>query len=737
MSFSYWQNALEPRISRVTDAKDPDDPYKSAPLARMTLEMEERAIRSILSRVRAELNTLLPVNRLPSSILQRIFLFLAAEEPVPNESWMMHDRNSKHWTKVTYVCSSWRRAALRCPALWVSPPLVLGSWRFYAFIGRSMDEPLSLYLDDMGELSHQLLATALAENLARVRVIDVSVVVGEPVLATLAQPAPLLEVLRIFPSKGAQEFPEVPLMDMGTLFAHQAPRLHTLVLRGFTSFPLQPAIFENIRTLHIAHRHIEDLLRLPDTGQTEKAVPNAELLEAGPDATTVQPTWHAPDPEEFILTLASIRHLEDLSLDGCLPQLWKSAGTPVDLRHLRRLSVSGRFLVCVWFFENARVPPTCRVRILAPSPGNGTADTPRMIMALRLSGYLEQDGRDTPSPEGANGAAPPDATDGATDEGAASGPGNDVPVESGNDTDLEMLTDLALTDRDSNADSGSSTDDAPAFFRSMRLLTWSSKTHHILHIGTWRSTPHTPPPLTSPADLTLELVATPPRPHYTTAVIPLHHLALPLSKLRALHTAPTLFADSHPLCWRAALGACPALHELHASGPSGKDLLAALAPRAGFPPPTSTAPRAQLAHMPVSGPSGAERRIAEADDLAELARADAPRTRTRILFPRLCVLTLRDVDLEADYGRGQMAVGWKVLLRTLLARRRSAGRGGGGLERVRLGPKGAFDGEAERYWVERVEAETGVIIEEAGEESEEEAVRWEEIRREIALPRKD
>jgi hypothetical protein len=656
---SYWQKALEPRISRLTSAMDPHDSYMSVPLARMTLESEERAIRTILSRVRSEVNKLSPTHKLSTAILQNIFLFLADAEPVPNESWSTRDRERMHWIKITYVSSQWRKAALACAPLWASPPVGLGSGRFYTFLGRSAGVPLALRFNETSELSVQLLLTAVDEQLHRIRALDASASLPQEVIQTLTQPAPILEVLRICP-RGTE--PVSDALDMpAQLFAGQAPRLHTIVLRGFSSFPLQPSILSNVVTLHV---------------------------------TRGAKTYAGPSAAELSATLASLQRVEDLALHGCLPGNNEVVQEPTDLRHLRRLAVSGAFVSCGKFFVNVKVPSTCRIHVLSTEfPKDSKTELPRMVDALQSSGYL-------------------------------------LPGE---------------------------------FFRAMRLVCWESKNQHCAQIATWRGEPSPPSaadPVTAftaaPCDLVLEFKLE--AKDECGALAPmLRLLRLPLQRLRTLWVGGRAFYESDPLCWPIALGDCQDLEELYTEGIAGRDVVAALAP---CPNPELTIEQqimaarttllantaAQTEPEGIRATASAETGLAKSDgatqhqetsplrkkrrvnvgpwvprkehtrpvlftlaacglfrDMVKRACADA--RAPHVLFPRLRTLALvRDVDLEGDYGCGQMAVAWKVLQRVLLARREA----GCPLGRVALCPAALEEG---RYWTGRVAQETGVVFE--------------------------
>ena len=166
----YWQSALDNRLASVDNTLRKDGTEPEPRLVRMQLDLEARAMRSMVSQLHQKLNELAHASTLPSEILQQIFLVLSIHEPVPNATWRTRARESCHWTKVLNVCRKYRQAALACPELWSSPPLGLGSARFNAFMARSQDSPIDLRLESPGDLPATLLCESLQdpEDLARV-----------------------------------------------------------------------------------------------------------------------------------------------------------------------------------------------------------------------------------------------------------------------------------------------------------------------------------------------------------------------------------------------------------------------------------------------------------------------------------------------------------------------------------------------------------------------------------------
>ncbi|VDC08002.1 unnamed protein product [Peniophora sp. CBMAI 1063] len=378
MSFSYWQTALDSRLRVVDGILHKDDLEPDQRLVRMQLELEARAMRSMISQLNQKLNKLCRASDLPSAALQRIFLILSAYESVPNETWPTRTREHCHWTKVLDICRTWREAALACPHLWSSHPLGLGSARFNAFMARSRDSPINLRLGDAGELPATLLSETLQEpdDYIRIATLESTVRLGEDALQALTGCAPLLETLRIVPAGILQEQESMNLPD--GLLGGQAPRLRHLALRGFSTFFSQIAIVTNIVSLNISRGVDHD--------------------------SYTRPSWPI-----LRLLLEALVNIDELILHGCLPVASKSAGSvndaleldnaqtpdhaPSDLLHLRSLDVSGELEALVRLFESITLQPTCVLRVQLRDPRSNVHG---MTESLSTSGFRPSHGEYQP-----------------------------------------------------------------------------------------------------------------------------------------------------------------------------------------------------------------------------------------------------------------------------------------------------------------------------------------------------
>lgn len=92
------------------------------------------------AHLRARLNALLPIARLPPEILGEIFSFyLLATKAI--DSWSSQDYR---WLVVTHVCHHWREVALNTPGLWTVIAVPGNLERTQAYISRSKQAPLRI-----------------------------------------------------------------------------------------------------------------------------------------------------------------------------------------------------------------------------------------------------------------------------------------------------------------------------------------------------------------------------------------------------------------------------------------------------------------------------------------------------------------------------------------------------------------------------------------------------------------
>ncbi|KAF9012882.1 hypothetical protein BDZ89DRAFT_475348 [Hymenopellis radicata] len=120
-----------------------------------------------------------PARRIPSEVLQEIFLFAAVDSPLPVHPSTVGGDSDDHtcdslsvrslpWV-ITFVCRRWRGVATHCPTLWSHIRLQVHKYRNFAipkslalnlFLRRSGASLLSVYIHSIIDISeHPVLAT--------------------------------------------------------------------------------------------------------------------------------------------------------------------------------------------------------------------------------------------------------------------------------------------------------------------------------------------------------------------------------------------------------------------------------------------------------------------------------------------------------------------------------------------------------------------------------------------------
>ncbi|KAF8916278.1 hypothetical protein CPB85DRAFT_351952 [Mucidula mucida] len=130
-------------------------------------------------------NMLAPISRLPVEVLCQIFILTTYTTCPPL------------WMAVTHVCSQWRAAALKCPAMWSYITFERPSRWTNEMLQRSMEAPLTLHVLDHWRLNRMLktVSTAL-EHIGRTVELRLR---GDfsTLTKSLNQPAPNLHTLTL------------------------------------------------------------------------------------------------------------------------------------------------------------------------------------------------------------------------------------------------------------------------------------------------------------------------------------------------------------------------------------------------------------------------------------------------------------------------------------------------------------------------------------------------------------
>ncbi|KAI0061499.1 hypothetical protein BV25DRAFT_762979 [Artomyces pyxidatus] len=325
----FWSTTVYGRLSRFCDAER----HGSAELCasvRQALRAERAAMEAELRTLDLRIFALSPAHpsRLPPEILVHIFSYLfAVRTDLSCYSTKHLQLAIEQSARVTHVCQRWREVALGAPLLWrnIIVPLKSEEWSRTIY-NRAQLVPIVLFWLRQKEWSlapGQRQAPPLPiEDLARVEQLKLASYDGEAdALAKLLRtPAPILEVAEVF----CQHVD----MSPADLFAGHAPRLRSLFLNQFPSFPWNSPILSNLVCLEIR---------------------NDRMNVAG----------HA-SPDSVLHALQKMPALEALALCNCLPKFPRDSAVLEALivvpSRLRLLELHGSLRDCVGFCQHLIFP---------------------------------------------------------------------------------------------------------------------------------------------------------------------------------------------------------------------------------------------------------------------------------------------------------------------------------------------------------------------------------------------
>jgi hypothetical protein len=185
-------------------------------LLRTKIKLEEKAV-ALQKQLR---NAHSPVNRFPSEVLARIFLFRRPH------SWI--DSGLQDFLRVTQVCAYWRMSALSHPMLWNLVPCQNAATTDWML---TRAKSANLVYRGLGYARHTRNARREAEllqDMSRVQVLELQGVqryLRAALHSSLERPAPVLETLEL--TKVFKDKSSTPIL----LFGGQLPKLRELHIR--------------------------------------------------------------------------------------------------------------------------------------------------------------------------------------------------------------------------------------------------------------------------------------------------------------------------------------------------------------------------------------------------------------------------------------------------------------------------------------------------------------------------
>ncbi|KAI0054792.1 hypothetical protein BV25DRAFT_1833527 [Artomyces pyxidatus] len=272
----FWSSVLQGRLTAIhCDSEDVDT---RDDVARMTRDLHDElaAIQRASRRVKAQLNHLRPISRLPPEIFAHILRLYAASErphcepvivvnndydyePMPREIL----RSGLGWLKATHVCRRWRQIALEHTELWRQVDATLGYRWAQEMISRAKSASLSLTVD-ISISRAEFIGDMIIANLHNIRKLELTCIPNlyndsnDRVALCLSKgPAPLLESL-VFLNRSHNV-----LIRPATLLEDGAPCLRHLTVHGYGPFAWHSQVLRQLVHFDISegmHTSYEDIL---------------------------------------------------------------------------------------------------------------------------------------------------------------------------------------------------------------------------------------------------------------------------------------------------------------------------------------------------------------------------------------------------------------------------------------------------------------------------------------------
>ncbi|KAI0047447.1 hypothetical protein FA95DRAFT_1679049 [Auriscalpium vulgare] len=299
-----WRDALRSRLSRIDNSSGHSS---SGSLAKESaLRHEESRIIAALQTVRARINALLPITRLPPEIIYRIILYHSQiDHPFVDDDtrWA-----TIGWIRSTHVCRRWRQIALAHSALWSRIPLSLASTCIKAFFDRAMSAPLRFGPDEPWSQDAE---DIVAQNIHRAQLVQLDwSEINAPrtsLLHRMRDPAPFLEDFEF--QDGSRDERTLSSNFLGGF----APRLRRLNLESRSRLPWSSPLLVNLTSLALKTSIAPD--NLPVLSEVLDALERMHALES----LTLEhglPRADVSSPEDRIIHLP---HLTSLDLTGSSP----------------------------------------------------------------------------------------------------------------------------------------------------------------------------------------------------------------------------------------------------------------------------------------------------------------------------------------------------------------------------------------------------------------------------------
>jgi len=309
------------------------------------------------------------VFRLPTEILETIFI-LCAREYQDRDRWTCFDTlDVPSWVNISYVCRHWRNVALNCPTLWSYISATSSRWA-KEFLARSEQSLLKVHLNadnSRKRLRNNSFLEQVMNHVERMQELRLHMLSDHGfLLAKLSSRAPRLEILEI--SETASVCSEARRSSLP--FDGDTPALRTLCL-SYCSVSWYSFRLSGLTTL--------DLHRVPARFQQNTV--------------------------EFLATLSCMQDLTHLYLDRALTSatgfLSSSAFETfqkVDLPHLSHLCLVAPLSTVIAFLSCVTIPLETELRLKCCSEHDSSFDDYASLSSLLAQRFGMSEDQAVPSP---------------------------------------------------------------------------------------------------------------------------------------------------------------------------------------------------------------------------------------------------------------------------------------------------------------------------------------------------
>ena len=336
-ALDYWEQAATARLSALDNHLATFDPRTPSTVLLRPVDEEISALKKVLSSLFVRRTRLSLVSHIPPELLARIFSFIASNEPP-----MVDSRQKLGWIKVSHVCSWWRRVALDTPLLWATINLDLGPQWALSMVERARRVPLVVQHTQIRTVKDSnMVIDFLSSHLpviTKLKLVVPNNALAEVMVKALSEPILSSEYA---PSTRSGTVDRKAMLS-DALVNYNIPCLQAVTIVG-CRVPWSSSIWHNMAHLKIS-------------------ITPEQWMQF------LHRAW-LPSEDEFFDMLASMCHLESLSISNYFPRSFSMSASggmrqpALAFNHLSNLELRGQYEHCVVVLGNIRFRATAVVSL--------------------------------------------------------------------------------------------------------------------------------------------------------------------------------------------------------------------------------------------------------------------------------------------------------------------------------------------------------------------------------------